>query len=243
MKFSIDINGLPVDATYSEESINEIFIPLLRRLTAMHLEKKKRILVFLAAPPGAGKSTLAQFLKRLSETTEGILPITVIGMDGFHRYQDYLLSHETTRNGVNIPMVKIKGAPITFDRELLEERIAKVASGETCGWPEYDRTKHNPRENAITVTGDVVLLEGNYLLLNSSGWERLKNYADYTISISADPTFLRKRLIDRKEMCGNSHEDSVKFVDYSDMSNVKIVLENSSEADLKLVLNNNNSYT
>lgn len=242
MKFSIDINGLPVDADYSEESINNIFIPLLRKLTEIYQNKKSRVLAYLAAPPGAGKSTMAQFLKYLSENTDGVLPINVIGMDGFHRYQDYLLSHEVVKDGVSIPMVKIKGAPVTFDLELLTDRIEKVASGDACGWPEYDRTLHNPQENAITVTGDIVLLEGNYLLLKDPGWARLKEYADYTISISADPNKLRNRLIQRKEMCGNSYDDAVNFVDYSDMVNVRTVLERSSDADLTLTLCEDDSY-
>ena len=38
-----------------------------------------------------GKSTLADFLGALSRQ-EGTTPITVIGMDGFHRYQEDLLS-------------------------------------------------------------------------------------------------------------------------------------------------------
>lgn len=236
MKFSIDINGLPVEAIYSEESINNIFIPFLQRITDIQRNKKKRVLVLLAAPPGAGKSTLAQFLKYLSENTDGVKPITVIGMDGFHRYQDYLLSHETIRDGVSIPMVKIKGAPETFDLDLLIERIGIVAAGENCGWPEYDRTKHNPREDAITVCGDIVLLEGNYLLLKDEGWSQIKNYADYSISIKADPMFLRKRLIERKEMEMHeyTHEEAVEFVGFSDMVNVRLVLEHSLNADLEL---------
>lgn len=238
MTFSIDINGLPVEATYSEESINYIFIPLLHKLTLLQEVRGKRILIFLAAPPGAGKSTLAQFLKRLSENTEGVTPITVIGMDGFHRFQEYLLGHETIRNGKKIPMTKIKGAPETFDLELLRKRIEMVATGDECGWPEYDRTKHDPQENAITVKGNIVLLEGNYLLLNDEGWCELKEYADYTISIKADPELLRKRLIERKEMEMNeySHEEAVEFVDFSDMVNVHTVLERSSQADLELDL-------
>lgn len=236
MTFSVDINGLTVEATYSEESINYIFIPLLHKLTLLQEVKEKRILIFLAAPPGAGKSTLAQFLKHLSEKTEGVTPITVIGMDGFHRYQEYLLSHETVRNGESIPMTKVKGAPETFDLELLRKRIEMVAAGDECGWPEYDRTKHDPQENAITVKGNIVLLEGNYLLLNDEGWCKLKEYADYTISIKANPELLRERLIERKEMEMNeySNEEAVAFVDYSDMVNVQTVLERSSQADLEL---------
>ena len=112
MQYQIDINGIMVDARYSRQSVEEIFLPLLRRLTALQAEKGSRILVMLAAPPGAGKSTLASFLRHLSLTEPGLTPVTVIGMDGFHRYQDYLTTHTTVRDGEEILMVKIKGAPV-----------------------------------------------------------------------------------------------------------------------------------
>ena len=97
-EYSALINGIQVHARYTEENVRDIFLPLLRRLSAMQRKKERRILVMLAAPPGAGKSTLADFLGALSRQ-EGTTPITVIGMDGFHRYQEDLLSHTTVREG------------------------------------------------------------------------------------------------------------------------------------------------
>lgn len=243
MNYDITINGLPVKAVYSDKSINDIFVPLLKKLTSLQRERNKRILVMLAAPPGAGKSTLSSFLSYLSENTEGVEPLTVIGMDGFHRYQDYLLTHTMIRDGLEIPMVKVKGTPETFDLPLFLERVRSVANGLECGWPEYDRTRHNPQENAIIVKGNIVLLEGNYLLLSDEGWNKLKQYADYTIKIVADESMLRVRLIDRKILCGNSKSDAEEFVDYSDMYNVRICLNRSQEADLTLYLQSDNSLT
>lgn len=99
MRFNVEINGIDVDAGFTDENINEIFIPLLKELTNIQKKCGKRILALMSAPPGTGKSTLCAFLKHLSETTEGIAPIQVIGMDGFHRYQEYLLTHNTIRDG------------------------------------------------------------------------------------------------------------------------------------------------
>ena len=65
MKYNVDINGYHVEADFSQDSIDNIFIPLLRKLTDMQKEKGARILVMLAAPPAAGKSTLVSFLKYL----------------------------------------------------------------------------------------------------------------------------------------------------------------------------------
>lgn len=241
MEYSACINGYDIKAHYSEENINEIFVPLLKRLTKMQKEKDSRLLVMLAAPPGAGKSTLLDFLEYLSKTTDGVKEIQTIGMDGFHHYQDYLLSHETVRDGTTIKMVEIKGAPITFDLKALEDRIRLVASGTNCGWPTYDRNLHNPVEDALEVTSDIVLLEGNYLLLDEEGWRDLSDYADYTIFISADEDMLRSRLIERKAK-NTPLEQAKEFVEKSDMRNAIEVLLGSKKADLNLRINSDGEY-
>ena len=242
MDHTVMINGIRVDARYSEEAAEGIFVPLLEKLTAMQKAAGRRILVMLAAPPGAGKSTLASFLERLSRERPGLEPLQVIGMDGFHRRQEYLLEHTALRDGQEIRMVEIKGAPVTFDLEKLTESVRRVAAGEKCGWPVYDRLLHNPVEDAITVDGEIVLLEGNYLLLDEDGWRDLKRYADYTVSVTADENMLRERLIDRKKKTGAAEEAAVRFVDFSDMPNARLCLEKTVPADLRLRIDGEGEY-
>lgn len=239
---TVKINGIEVAARYSESAANGIFLPLLRKLTAIQQEAGRRILVMLAAPPGAGKSTLLSFLNRLAGETDGIGRIQTIGMDGFHRRQEYLLSHDTERDGKKIRMVEVKGAPETFDLEALTRRVKSLAAGETIGWPVYDRLLHNPVEDAMRVDGDIVILEGNYLLLDMDGWRDLASYADYTISIRADEEMLRERLIDRKMKTGVSRDESIRFVDFSDMPNVRLCLNCSMSADLQLEIDGHGEY-
>ena len=50
----ITINGIAVSARYTDRAVREIFLPMLEKWTEMQKEKGKRILVMLAAPPGAG---------------------------------------------------------------------------------------------------------------------------------------------------------------------------------------------
>ena len=141
-----------------------------------------------------------------------------------------------------VAMVDIKGAPVTFDLERLTSSVKKVAAGETCGWPVYDRLLHNPVEDAIQVNSSIVLLEGNYLLLDEDGWRDLSAYADYTISIRAEEDFLRSRLIDRKMKTGVDEKKAVRFVNYSDMPNVRICLEKTKTADLQLTIDASGNY-
>lgn len=238
----VTINGIEVAARYSEEAVNGIFVPLLRKLTAMQREAGRRILVMLAAPPGAGKSTLLSFLDRLSGEYEEIGRIQTIGMDGFHRRQEYLLSHDTVRDGKKIRMVEIKGAPETFDLEALTERVKRIAAGETVGWPVYDRMLHNPVEDAVTVDGGIVLLEGNYLLLDTDGWRDLAAFADCTVSVRAEEGMLRDRLIRRRMKTGVPEAEAVRFVDFSDMPNVRLCLNHSMPADLQLEIDSEGEY-
>ena len=236
------INGIEVAARYSERAVNGIFLPFLKKLTEMQQAAGRRILVMMAAPPGAGKSTLLSFLDRLAEETEGVSRIQTIGMDGFHRRQEYLLSHDTLRDGKPVRMVDVKGAPETFDLEALTERVKRVSSGETVGWPVYDRLLHNPVEDAVSVDGEIVILEGNYLLLDLDGWRELKGFADYTVSVRAEETLLRERLISRRIKTGVAQDETARFVDYSDMPNVRLCLSRSVSADLQLEIDETGEY-
>ncbi len=242
IEYQVNINGIDVQARYTETSVENIFRPLLLELTRMQRMKKRRILAMLAAPPGAGKSTLLSFLSALADDIPDVGSVQVIGMDGFHRRQEYLITHTTVRDGQEIRMVDIKGAPETFDLESLRKRIEKVAAGEHCGWPVYDRHLHNPTDNVIQVTEDIVILEGNYLLLDRDGWRELADYADYTILIRAGEELLRKRLIARKTASGYPEEKARKFVEFSDMANVKECMEHNRTADLVLTLDPDGTY-
>lgn len=242
MKYSVTINGIPVEAHYSSRSIDEIFIPLLQRLTKLQHEKQRRILMILAAPPGAGKTTLLSFLEKLSSERDGLMPVQVIGMDGFHRRQEYLMSHSVQRDGSMIPMVQIKGAPVTFDLEKLKNRVAEIADGRVCGWPAYDRTLHNPVEDAVLVNKEIVILEGNYLLLDEDGWRDIAGYADYSVFVRAEEELLRERLIERRMKTGVEEKAAVEFVDFSDMPNVRLCLTHSGRADLTLAIDHNGDY-
>ena len=241
IEHAVNMNGIDVLARYSQRAVKEIFLPLLKKLESLRQEKGGRVLMMLAAPPGAGKSTLLSFLERLARE-RGMDGVQAIGMDGFHRRQEYLVSHETERDGRMIPMVAVKGAPITFDLEALTERVKRVAAGETCGWPKYDRLLHNPVENALRVDGDMVLLEGNYLLLNLDGWRDLKAFADYSVSIRADEGLLRDRLIERKIKTGVEKDAATQFVNFSDMPNVRLCLEKTLPADVQLTIDGQGDY-
>ena len=242
MRRRLENSGQVVLAEFSDGNVRDIFLPLLRRLTRLRREKGRRVVALLAAPPGAGKSTLAALLEALSRETPGAAPLTALGMDGFHRRQAYLESHTLWRNGELIPMARVKGAPETFDLEKLREALARAAVGEDCPWPVYDRTLHDPVEGALRVTGPIALVEGNYLLLDEPGWRELRKHADYTVFITADPEYLRGRLMERHLSTGKPPEAARAMVE-SDMENAALCLEKSAPADLRLRLMDDDTFT
>ena len=242
MEYNINMNGIDVNAHYSETAVDGIFLPLLSKFTKMQKEKGGRVLIYMAAPPGAGKSTLCSFLQKLSEERADLTAVQAVGMDGFHRRQEYLLTHTAIRDGKEVRMVDIKGAPVTFDLELLTQRIMDVVNLDRVSWPAYDRHLHNPVDDAVTVDRDIVLLEGNYLLLDEEGWRDLSDHADLSIFIRAEEGMLRDRLIDRKIKSGNTAEDAIKFVDYSDMANVRLCLSRSKKPDIMINLDEKGEY-
>ena len=234
VEIPLTVNGYSYVARYRQQTVDNVLVPLLAHLTSLRDERRGRVVAFLAAPPGAGKSTLATVLEHISRSRDDLATIQYLGLDGFHHYNAWLDTHTTVRAGEVISMRKVKGAPETFDLVSLREHIDRVAGGEKCGWPGYDRHLHNPVKDETIIDCDILLLEGNYLLLAEEGWDELSEHADYTIFLRAEEEMLRQRLVDRKAASGNSREKAEAFVDFSDMRNVRRCLENSKEADLTL---------
>lgn len=233
MQYHAVINGYPVSAHYDDQNVEEIFIPLLRRLQQLHESRAARIIAFIAAPPATGKSTLVDFLSRLAAQLPGMPAVQALGMDGFHYHQDYILSHTVVRNGKEIEMRRVKGAPDTFDVQRLRDTLLALRAG-NLRWPAYDRTLHDVVEEAIPVTAPILLVEGNYLLLNQPIWRDLPH--DYAVFITADEVLLRQRLIERKMRGDKTHEQAALFYQESDGPNVRLCLGSRLPCDLELQL-------
>lgn len=234
-------NGLPVEAVYNADAVDYLFLPLLRRLTGLCRNSDHRIAAFIAAPPGAGKTTLSLFLEAFSRETPGTTPVQALGIDGFHYHNDYLASHFVERNGRKISMAAVKGAPETFDVEKLEEKLS-LARREQVSWPIYDRRIHESVDDAVEIRGEILLLEGNYLLLKDQRWEKLRKFCEWSVMIRADESLLEKRLIDRKKAGGFSEKEARAFYKTSDLLNIRRVLTDSYGADEVWRLNGNGEF-
>ncbi|MDM4205750.1 nucleoside/nucleotide kinase family protein [Klebsiella spallanzanii] len=225
MNITLNINGLNVLAQYSDDEIENVHQPLLRRFTQLHtLMPNRRTIIFLSAPPGTGKSTLTTFWEYLACQDPHLVQIQTLPMDGFHHYNRWLEEHGLRGS---------KGAPETFDIAKLADNLRQIRLGEGT-WPQYDRQKHDPVENAINVTAPVVIVEGNWLLLDDEQWRVLAEFCDFSLFIKAPASALRERLVRRKLAGGLSQVEAEAFYERTDGPNVRRVLENSRAANLTL---------
>ena len=231
LTYNMEVNGIWQEVRFSTEAIEKIFMPLLHELTDLKMTLDRKVIAYLVAPPGAGKSTLAQFLEKLSrERSDEVDPIRALSMDGFHYTAAYMNITSVERDGEKFLMRDIKGAPETFDVDLLIDKIREVRQ-EGTNWNVYDRRIHDVLPDYWSVEDDIILLEGNYLLLKETGWTNVRVLSDYSVFIDAEPTILRERLVNRKIAGGWSREDAEKFFDFSDAKNIERVRNNSARAD------------
>lgn len=236
MDFQLTVNGFDYRASYPDEVVKNVLMPLLHRLSAMQREKQSRLIVLLAAPPGAGKSTLAAVLEELSRRDESLVPVQALGMDGFHRHQEYLLSHTVLKDGVEIPMAKIKGMPETFDADRLRAALT-AAREKNIRWPVYDRCIHDVVEDAVEVCAPILIVEGNWLLLDRPEWHDLP--CDFSLFIAAGESEIRERLIARKMRGGLTRAEAEAFYACTDGPNVRLCMAESRPADCRYSLNMN----
>lgn len=235
------INNLEIEARYNQDTIEKIFFPLLEKWTKMQKEKHKRIVIFLAAPPAVGKTTLSQFLENLSRNNKQFEEIQGIGLDGFHYSNEFLIKHTIEKNGERIVLKSIKGAPETYNYKAVEEKLKKIKD-ENIMWPIYNRKLHDVEKDKIRIEKNIILIEGNWLLLNEDNWKELKKLSDYSIMIIAEKKLLKDRLITRKIMGGISKKEAEEFYEKSDKKNIERVLNKIVKHDLTLEMESDGDY-
>ena len=179
-----------------------------------------RFLTALAGPPGAGKSTLAAELVAALGKGAKAVP-----MDGFH-YDDAVLIARGARAR--------KGAPDTFDVAGFRHLLTRLRTEDEVAIPLFDRDLEISRAGADIVGPDdrILIVEGNYLLLNEAPWPDLAPLFDLTIWIDVPEAELDRRLMARWAHYGKTPDQARAWIDGNDMPNIRRVVAGSRPADL-----------
>ena len=168
--------------------------------------------VGIIGPPGSGKSTLAKDLSSALSVQHKVVP-----MDGFHYPQDTLRA---------LGRRERMGASDTFDAAGLAELLTEVARRDKdVVFPEFDRTIEEPVPGSIVVSPDdeLIILEGNYLLVNDDTWSTIGSFLDLSVYVDIPEDVRVARLIDRHVTFGKNPTDASEWVHRVDQANARVI--------------------
>lgn len=176
---------------------------------------KARWMVALAGPPGAGKSYRSALL---CEAINLLRPgqAVVVPMDGYH-FDNAVLGDE---------QLPVKGAPHTFDVEGLHHDLTRIRRvDKPVAVPVFDRPLDLARAGGRLVTPEhrIVIVEGNYLLLDQDPWRSLHALFDWTLFIDVDDAVLVERLVNRWLCMGQDRTGALERTHQKDMLNAALV--------------------
>lgn len=185
-----------------------------------------RTMVAIAGAPGSGKSTLAEELSRrltAQKTDNAVVP-----MDGFHLDNAVIEARGQLQR---------KGAPETFDAPGFVRMIKALSAGETVYAPVFDRSRDIAIAGAVPIPIEcpVIIVEGNYLLLDEDPWRDLQQYWDVTAFLDVPMPELRARLIQRWLTLNHSRTVATRRAESNDIPNAERVRDRLLTAEFTLV--------
>ncbi len=185
-----------------------------------------RVIIGITGAPGAGKSTLAAHLVAACGPEAAL-----VCMDGFHLAQQLL---------DQLGLAEIKGAPETFDASGYVELLARLGrepDGAPIYVPEFRRSIEEPIAGAVAVppSARVIITEGNYLLLDTPPWDRVRSLVTEIWFLDTPETLRINRLVDRHVEFGRTPRAAHdRAANGSDARNAALVRQSRGRADLIL---------
>ena len=198
----------------------------LARYIQTAAKDRERLIVGIAGPPGASKSTLASQLVALLSGHAVLVP-----MDGFHLANSVL---------DNLGRRQHKGAPDTFDANgyIALLRRLRDQTENVVYVPTFRRDLEEPIAAGIPVYRHIpiVITEGNYLLLETAPWSGVRALLDIAWFLDMDQNTRIHRLVARHHAFGKTVEAARLWAEGSDERNAELVRPSRHRADAVLRL-------
>ncbi|KAH8589152.1 phosphoribulokinase/uridine kinase [Bisporella sp. PMI_857] len=199
----------------------------------------RRIIVAMAGPPGSGKSTIAKGVMKLFNGRNHE-QLQIIPMDGFH----YNKARLSTLQSPECPFRR-RGAPFTIDAESFVDLVKELKNNPVTdidkpvqgAWaPTFDHAKKDPVEQDLYIPSSqrVILLEGNYLLLNESPWSQVQRMVDETWFIKVSRETAKRRLIVRHIETGieDDWDAAAERAETNDLLNLDLIMTKMGTPDV-----------
>lgn len=187
--------------------------------------ENRRFLIALVGPPAAGKSHLASILPGIIDHALNASVTSTFAMDAYHMTNQALVAQ-----GIH----PHKGCHFTFDVKTFSEKLVEIKEnpGEiSC--PIYNRSLGDPTPDAKTigVSDKIILVEGNYLLLDIWPWNTLRYLFEYSIFIEVDQALQFQRLLKRHQASGKTIQEAEHKIHRTDFPNAELIRRYQHRAD------------
>jgi pantothenate kinase len=233
MQSSLFLDQTDAPLEIDRKQVEQFYYPLATWLLSK-TESVPRLMVAVAGPPGSGKSAFGMLLVAvLNAEAEGSVA-ALVGLDGWHYSNAYLETHFIERGGERIALRSIKGAPETFDATAAYDCLSRIRLGGRVSFPVYSRRLHEPIPDGETINPDhrIVVVEGNYLLLDEEPWAPFRDVFGVRIFISASPETLLDGLRQRHLRGGKAPAQIERHMRQVDLPNIRRVLPSAVHAQV-----------
>ena len=156
-------------------------------------------------------------------------------MDGFHYSKEQLLLFPNSTEAF-----ARRGAHWTFNGTAFVEKLTRLKETGSGLFPSFSHGTGNPVEDSIALNFDqhkVVIVEGNYLLLDIEPWNAVRSLLDFVFFIEADIQTIRQRIYGRHMSLGYGEEVSLRRTLTNDLPNAELVLSTKNRADIIITSN------
>ena len=237
-RVSLSVSGLPTTIRITADHLERVYLPLLAMLDDMRRTRGGRVLAGLAGIPGSGKSTFTAVLSHVADAVLGPGRLVAVGLDGWH-WPNAVLDARTTRDaaGREIPLRRRKGGPESYDVQAFAAALRELRAADQAGsLPIYDRRRHEPVANGLTVDPSVtlVLVEGNFVLSDATPWARVAAMLEPKLFLTCDRTEAGAGVVDRHVRGGATAEEAVAKFEANDRLNTEFVLETAARIDVRI---------